>query len=166
MNYSDWASCFHNRLHSVPSPQPQSPPGRHSYMEGFLTTASLCSCEQQAHTDTAPHCPQCLLRVLHTYFPTTATCSLSWHTHTHTVPPQGHHRLLASPLCSCDAQLAPWGAQNWHSCHRHSELLLPCHAVLLTHCPSYLWDTLSPLSCTLHTGFRLAAHPCHRHTCV
>lgn len=130
MNYSDWASCFHNRLRSVPAPQPRSPPGRCSYMGGFLTTASLCCCEQQAHTDTAPHCPQ--LRVLHTHFPTTATSSLPWRAHTHTVPLQGHCRLLASSLCSCDAQRAPRGAQNWHSCHRHSELLLRCHAVLLT----------------------------------
>lgn len=160
MNYSDWASCFHKRLRSVPSPQPRSPPGRCSYMGGFLTTASLCCCEQQAHTDTTPCCQQRLLSVCCTPISLLRLHVHSPGTHTHAVPPQGHHRTphLASSLCSCDAQRAPRGAQNWHSCHRHSELLFPCHAVLLTYCPSYLWDTLLPLSCTLHTGFRLAAH--------
>lgn len=69
-------------------------------MGGFLTTAGLCCCEQQAHTDTAPCCPQCLLPALLTHFTTTAICPLPWCTHTHTAPPQGHHRLLAGSLCS------------------------------------------------------------------
>lgn len=74
-------------------------------MGGFLTTAGLCCCEQQAHTDTAPCCPQCLLPALLTHFTTTAICPLPWCTHTHSPTsgtPQAPCRLtLLSELLGC-----------------------------------------------------------------